>query len=257
MAKLKWPANLTVEERIGEAQAKTRLVVSHSLEILALHENNAIIVYSSKLASQIPKSMAANAFNIFQQSMHRYEIVRICSLWDSADAAKENIPTVIQLINDASVIDRLGAEMEKYWGGYGGTILNPSDDPELAEIEREAYVASEKAFGRKQGAKVRQRLRRAISLCEKTAKSPKVNALHNLRDKKLAHLLAYTRREKHGPVDPVKYGYETELLKRSLQIIEALYFGVCGTSLDFDNSRRIDKKYAKALWGACSFKGVK
>jgi hypothetical protein len=34
--------------------------------------------------------------------MHQFEIVRLCALWDGADAEKENIPTVIELINDGS-----------------------------------------------------------------------------------------------------------------------------------------------------------
>lgn len=257
MPKISWPDNLSTEERIEAAQAKTRQAVTHLLEILALNENNAIIVYSNKLAKQIPRSMGANAFNTFQQTMHRHEIVQICALWDSADPAKENISTVIELIKSDAVIKRLAREMEKHWGGLGGSILNPSDDPELAEIERDALQASERAFGRKQGDKVRRKLRAAISLFNKTAHSPKTIALHNLRDKRLAHLLSHTRREKHGPIDSVKFGDETKLLDASVRVVEALYLGVCGTSFDFKDSRRIDRKYAKALWGACSFKGVK
>jgi hypothetical protein len=257
MPNTKWPDNLSVEERIEAAQDKTRQAVTHLLDILALHENNAIIVYSNKLSKQIPRSIGANAFNTFQQSMHRYEIVRVCSLWDSADPAKENISTIIALVNSDTVIRRLGLEMAKYWGGFGGTLLNQSDDPELAEIERNALLASEQAFGKKQGAQVRRKLRAAISLFNKTRQNPKVISLHNLRDKKLAHLLSYTRREKHGPIGTVKYGYETELLDASVRIVQALYLGVCGTSLDFNESRRIDRKYAKALWHACSFKGMK
>ena len=257
MPKTTWPDILSTADRIESARAKTRQAVTHLLEILALHENNAIIVYSNKLAKQIPQSLGANAFNTFQQSMHRYEIVRICALWDSADPAKENISTIIQLIKSDAVIKRLGLEMERFWGGFDGSILNPSADPELAQIERLAFKASEQAFGKKQGAKVRQKLRGAISLFDKTHRSPKVLALHNLRDKRLAHLLSHTRREKHGPIDAVKYGDESKLLDVSVRVVEALYLGVCGTSFNFGDSRRIDRKYAKALWGACTFKGVK
>jgi hypothetical protein len=77
MGKAVWPENLSTEDRIELAQAKTRQAMTHLLEMLALHENNAVIVYSDVLAKQIPKSRGANAFNTFQQSMHRYEIVRI------------------------------------------------------------------------------------------------------------------------------------------------------------------------------------
>jgi hypothetical protein len=257
MPKAVWPDTLSTEDRIDLAQAKTRQAVAHLLEILALHENNAIIVYSDKLAKQIPKSRGANAFNTFQQSMHRYEIVRICALWDSKDSAKENISTIVELIRPDAVIGRLGLEMEKFWGDFGGSILNPSDDLELAEIEKQVFLASEREFGRKQAAKVRRKLRGAINLFDKTHQSPKVVALHNLRDKRLAHLLSHTRREKHGPIEAVKYGDESKLLDISVRIMEALYLGVCGTSFNFGDSRQIDRRYAKALWGACTFKGVK
>jgi len=32
-------------------------------------------------------------------------IVRLCALWESRDPAKENIPTFIELIDDATIID--------------------------------------------------------------------------------------------------------------------------------------------------------
>src|SRR5450631_2625022 len=107
MTNPKWPNELSTERRIKEAQSKTRMLVTHVLDVLALHENNSIIVYSDKLAKQIPRSNAANAFNTFQQSMHQFEIVRICALWDSMDEAKENIQSVIALIDSDDVIERL------------------------------------------------------------------------------------------------------------------------------------------------------
>ena len=50
------------------------------------------MVFSPVLASQIPRSYAANAFNVFQRGLHQFEIVRLCALWDAAEAEKENIP---------------------------------------------------------------------------------------------------------------------------------------------------------------------
>jgi hypothetical protein len=76
----------------------------------------------------------------------------------------------------------------------------------------------------------------------------------NLRDKYLAHSLEETRRErKLGPIDPMKYGDEREMLNASLPIVEALYCWINGTSFNFENSREIDQKNAKALWEACTF----
>ena len=38
------------------------------------------------------------------------EIVRLCALWDSAELEKENIPTVIDLIDHPDVIAMLAEE---------------------------------------------------------------------------------------------------------------------------------------------------
>ena len=57
---------MTLPARIDAAKAKTKSVVDHLLYLLKLHENNALVVYSSLLSSQIPTSHAANAFNVFR-----------------------------------------------------------------------------------------------------------------------------------------------------------------------------------------------
>ena len=51
--------------------------------LLDIHENNAIVLYSDTLSKQIPKSIAANAFNVVREAMHQIEIIRVCALWDS------------------------------------------------------------------------------------------------------------------------------------------------------------------------------
>ena len=65
---------------IQAAKEKTERVVDHLLYPLALHENNAIIVYSNTLSSQIRYLHAANAFNVFRAGLHQFEIVRLCAL---------------------------------------------------------------------------------------------------------------------------------------------------------------------------------
>src|SRR5262245_32076800 len=110
---------LTAIQRIAEAKAKMEKVLDHFLYLLDLHENNAIIVYSNTLSSQIPTSFAANAFNVFQRGMHQFEIVRLCALWDRAraDLTRESIPTVIELIDDDAIIDALAEETRQQWAG--------------------------------------------------------------------------------------------------------------------------------------------
>jgi hypothetical protein len=134
--------NLGSVARIELARAKMTRVLDHFLYLLELHANNAHVVYSPLLSSQIPQSFAANAFNVFQRSMQQFEIVRLCALWDRPDPAKENIPTVIELIDDDTIVDALADETRKHWTNEAMALLNLSSDPALSAAERQAVRRS-------------------------------------------------------------------------------------------------------------------
>ena len=117
--------HMTTAQRIEAAKEKTERVVDHLLYLLALHENNAIIVYSDTLSSQVTYSRAANAFNVLQAGLHQFEIVRLCALWDRTGEDKESIPTIIELIDLPEVIEELAQETLGHWSGIGGHIMSP------------------------------------------------------------------------------------------------------------------------------------
>src|SRR5713226_5345213 len=73
--------SLKKDERIALSKEKMARVLDHFLYVVELRANNAFVVRSDVLTSQIPQSLAANAFNVFQLSMHQIEIVRPCALW--------------------------------------------------------------------------------------------------------------------------------------------------------------------------------
>jgi hypothetical protein len=53
-------------------------------------------LFSPTLASQVPPSYAANAFNVFQHVMYDFEIMRLCALWElpkREDDETESSPT--------------------------------------------------------------------------------------------------------------------------------------------------------------------
>jgi hypothetical protein len=221
---------MSVSDRVGLAKEKTKRVVDHLHYLLELHENNAIVLYTSTLSQQIPESFAANAFNVFQQGMHQFEIVRLCALWDSAELEKENIPTIIELIDHPNVIEALAQETASHW--------QSKDDQQFAQQEAQH---------------ARDDLRKVIADSRAIIESGRHASIMNLRDKHLAHSLSTTRREKKGPLPPMKYGDERRMLDASLPIVEALYCWVNGTSLSFEDSREIDRENAKALWEGCTF----
>jgi hypothetical protein len=186
--------------RIESAKAKMTRALGHFLYVLELHANNAYVVHSPLLSSQIPQSFGANAFNVFQRSMYQIEIVRLCALWDSVDIDKENIPTVIELIDDDSTIGAVADEHRSHWANQASTLLNPSVDPTLNAAERDAMRRSELEFADEQAERAKTELRAAIADARAILASPQLASILNIRDKHLAHSLERTRCEKRGPI---------------------------------------------------------
>src|ERR1700676_387387 len=121
-----------VSKRIAEAKRLTERLVDHAHYLLDIRENNAIVIYSDTLSKQIPRSYAANAFNVFREAMHQIEIVRLSALWDQAHIDNETIQSVIELIDDKDVTDALANAARAQYAG----LPEPADKNESAE-ERE------------------------------------------------------------------------------------------------------------------------
>jgi hypothetical protein len=241
-------------ERVKSAKEKTRRVVDHLLYLIELHENNAIVRYSQTLSGQIPTSFAAHAFNAFQRGLHQFEIVRLCALWDAAEAEKENIPTVIELIDNPDVIETLAQETAGYWRNQEAHLYDDGSDPDLRAATIERLRLSNEAFAQERAQKAHGGLRKTIDESRAIISSSKLASIMNLRHKHLAHSLTHTRHElTAGPVEPWRYGYERDVLDSTLPIVQALYCWVNGSSFSFEDSREIARKNAEALWGACTF----
>ena len=217
--------DLPKPERITLARAKLTKLIDHFLYVIELHANNSFVVFSPVLASY-----AANAFKVFQRSMYQIEIVRLCAIWDSIDLDKENIPTVVALIDDDEIIEMLAEEARSQHQDRG-----------------DQQYADERASLARTG------LLEAIAATRTVLSSTRLASIMNIRDKHLAHSLEITRRDKNGPVQPMKYGDETKLLDASIPILESLYCWVNGTGLSFENSQGIDQRNAEELWTGCKF----
>jgi AbiU2 len=138
--------------------------------------------------------------------------------------------------------------------GAGGGLINPSkDDPDLAAFEQEMTKKINLQFADEDASTARTELRRAIADTREVLASERLASIMNLRDKHLAHSLETTRREKDGPVQPMKYGDETKLLNASIPIVEGLYCWVYGSGFSIENSQEIDQNNAEALWTGCKF----
>lgn len=247
-------ASMTTEERVALAKQKTERAVDHLLYLLQLNATNEIVVYSSALSSQIPTSYAANAFNAFVGALGRFEIVRLCALWDRPEIDKENIPIIVELVDNRDAIEALVEETRSHWGQKGGHLFtSEDDDPSLAVVGAAEWAAIDKQFGEEEAIRARSDLQTAIDDARAILESKHLTEVMNFRDKHLAHSLFQTRRERVCPVDPMKADDAHQILAKSCNIVEVLHRVVNGKSFSFDDARRIHRENADALWAGCKF----
>ena len=150
--KPQWPTNLSTQERIHQAETKTQKVVQHLLHAIAIHESNKAFLLSDTLSSQIPRSHAAHTFNLLRDSQYRYELVRLCALWDASGADRESIPAVAALIDDVGVRAALAQASKDHWDNLPIRII-PSEqqyDEDTRRLIETATLASNQEFGDKQ-----------------------------------------------------------------------------------------------------------
>jgi len=118
-----------------------------------MHESNTLVIYSPKMSAQIPRSFAAHAFNQFQRSMHLFEIIRLCGLWDPSGTDRESIPTMVELFDEPALVEQIARERR--------TTSTPTKrnrpTPTRAAIPR--MLPHEKPGGRKIGLCSRNRRR--------------------------------------------------------------------------------------------------
>lgn len=228
---------MTPCQKIELAKQKMQKLVDKYIELVNIQAANKIINYSDTLASQIPTSRAAHAFNYFQTSIFRYELVQLMTIYDRCqkdDYHKISIPAVLNLIDDADVISKLKESAYSDWLG--------SNDRQWAEM---------------QSSLIGFRLEFAIRWGRRLSSCPRVASLMNFRDKHLAHTLEITRMEQRTEVANPRYGDERKLLLCAKYILNSLYLGINSISFDWNGSKNIAERNAIALWSKCKFENLK
>jgi AbiU2 len=136
---------------------------------------------------------------------------------------------------------RLWKKRSAHWQQKGGELfISQDDDPDLVAAATEELAHIDEQFGEEQATAARSDLQAAIADARATLKSERLAGIMNFRDKRLAHSLSQTRRERVAPVDPMKPGDEHEILTTSCNIIEVLHRVVNGKSFSFEDSQDED-----------------
>jgi AbiU2 len=208
---------LSGDERITRAKKGAAKLVGHIATLFLMHEANALVVYTPKLAGQIPRSYAAHAFNQFQRSMHLFEIVRLCALWDPPGPDRESIPTIIELFNEPALVDQIArAWHELYANEAEPADLDASSDPQLVAARKAWWKKDRSAFAQKAEQQVREQLAFAADKAAEVRSSLRLKAMRKFRNAYIAHNLTLPEPDMktEEKVSSVRYGDEAALLTR-------------------------------------------
>jgi AbiU2 len=181
--------NTCAPERFSLAKARAAKLVHHIAPLFLMHEANAVIIYSQQLSEQIPRSYAAHAFNQFQHSMHLFEIIRLCAIWDKPNPDRESIPTIIALFNTPELIDQLVTEVRaSYANAPPGKFYDGDDAQEMAT--KKSWWKRERETIIRQVEKVtRDKLSFAVGKAAEIQQSSRLKRLVQFRDRYIAHNL--------------------------------------------------------------------
>ncbi len=249
----RWPGDLSVDERLQQAKSKTELLVGHALQLMSIHEANRIAVYSDVLSSQIPRSRAAVAFNLFVEMSIKAGLIQLSAIWDDPAEAGENIRTVISLVNDPGVKAALHAEYLRSNAYKDIRLYTDNLDPNCISTATKEAEAGGLRIAAEEAKKSIDRLERAIERAKNTVGLNELRKLRNLRHKRIAHLFTETNEEKrHGqPIDPPKYPEVESLMDMTISIVDDLNISIRGAAFMWDDSRELAIRRAKALWHGC------
>jgi hypothetical protein len=245
---------LSDDERIRHASDRANKLVGHIATLFLMHEANAVVIYSPKLAGQIPRSHAAHAFNQFQRSMHLFEILRLCALWDRPSTDRESIPTIIALFNEPALVDQIARDRHDRYANQAEPV-DPVSDPEHAAAFTAWWKKDRSAAAQEAEQRVRQQLSFAAGKAAELDASPRLQAMRDFRDTYIAHNLTFPEPDMttEEEVSPVRYGDETALLDDTVAVANALHSGLNDTSFNWDEAKQIARRNATALWDNCVF----
>lgn len=251
-----FPEALPHQERLAMAKARTDRVVDHVSTLFTLNEANRHVIYSDKLAKQIPRSHAASAFLQFQMSMHLFELIRLCALWDKPARDRESIPTILELINDPAIVDQVVAETRRFYAEeLSPSHLSPFQNEEHQKAYEDWWSEERVRRGEEEADRARNWINDARQLAEEIQAAPQLAAMRDFRDRYIAHNLTIKEPAPGEPSDvvPLKYGYEAYVLDATVRIADWLHLFLNGTSFDWDGSRKLAADNASSLWEACRF----
>jgi hypothetical protein len=249
----RWIEKLSTEERANLAKERIRTVAEQVYGLLQVHESNRILLYTSTVSSKIPRSFAANTFNLTKECLFRYQVIRLCALWDN-DSGKEraSLPVVAALIRDRRVRKLIACDRYSSRTAIKPRLLNPDPDPDLLNAQFRMNERIQERRGRTDARKALRGLRRCIRDIDKVEVSERLRSLRDFRNKHVAHCLQANATEVHS-TNTLAYGQEEELLELTLRLVDQLALDLVDTNHCWETTKDYARRCASELWQNISF----
>ena len=246
---------LSTEEWVEAARRKSEALSGFVTALIQTHANNRELVYSRRLSDMLGPSYAAHALNDLQKSSFSMELTRLCALWDSPSPDRVSLPTLMCLIADPQVVQRLERD---HAAGWGGGDIRLDNEEELSAEDREHFQAM---FRRRNDEFVGQNFRRnlRLSLCGVAAvwRSDRLRGVFNHRDRFIAHNLEAESLGRAGTAfRPPRYGQERKLLGSTQRLANALTVVIRNRAFAYGMSHGFSTKNSNSLFRAIRIVGA-
>lgn len=243
-------SGLTTADRVDRAKEKTSKLVDNMRHWIALRECR-LGLFQAKVHLQIPRSYAANAFNLMTEALFRSEVVRLCTFWDKPSLDRESIPTVIALVADKEVRRMLAREAYDAFAQSEPSILG-DHGAEETKVLQQILAADAKDQGRYECKSCLSNLQSAKLKASGVLDSAEFRGLLAIRDHQIAHSLKPSQTASDVMKD-VRYGHEAVILDKTLAIVQSLHLAINSGNFDFEERKSYAARDAAELWANCSF----
>lgn len=227
--------------------SRVKVAVENLEDILAISENNKYLLYSEGISKNIPRSIGAHAFKNLQHSNLRYLLIRLIALWDGT--GDTNGLSDIRKNITADIKQRALANRISEYDNHDRHLI----DDQGERVDKSNYVNKSAKDHRDRSA---GRIEFAMERIPIVLGDQRYRSIKELRDKYIAHSADMNLDERPQKPKPMKLGNEEWLIDESIDVVEALYFGINGVGFDIREARTIFENRARSFWQNVDFSKV-
>jgi AbiU2 len=208
-------------------------------------------LFRAQINRQIPRSFAANAFNLMTDALFRSEVIRLCTFWDRASEDRESIPTILALIAGKAERRVLADEAYRVYADMEPSFLgNP--DAETLKLMQQVANEDHKRMACENLRSFVSDMRIARTKAAEVLVGNELSGLKALRNNHFAHSLKPGKNASDA-MKEARYGHEGIVFEATLEIVDRLHRAINQTSFEFSDSREMAVRDADELWSNCQF----